>query len=312
MEELGYRPNLLAKGLKGRSLPIVGAIVPNISYPFFGQLILGIESAAFEQGRLLYLGNTVGDPGRADSYAESLIDLQVSGAVVVSDRSRVGAPSRLLGRLADAGVAAVVVDEAVWSPLARERVDVAFGDGARQATEHLLGHGHAAVGCLAGPRRLAVTNQRLRGWRAALADRGIEPGPLLFSPIDRQAAHRTVRTLLAGAQRPDALLVFSDEQAYGVLQAAAEQGVRVPGDLAIAALDGLAQSASTVPPLTTVDLPFQALGQAAIDLLLSVSDSSRQGDPSLLSRAKPRVASAVLPTKLTVRASCGCDYPTWN
>jgi phytanoyl-CoA hydroxylase len=312
MDELGYRPNLLAKGLKGRSLPIVGAIVPNISYPFFGELILGIENAAFREGRLLYLGNTVGDRRRADSYVESLIDLQVSGAVVVSDRSRAGVPSRLLGRLAEAGVAAVVVDEAVWSPLAGGRVDVAFGDGARQATEHLLGHGHATVGCLAGPRRLAVTSQRLRGWRSALADRGIPPGPLLFSPIDRRAAHRAVRTLLAGRQRPGALLVFSDEQAYGVLQAAAEQGVRVPGDLAIIALDGLALSGSTVPPLTTVDLPFQALGQAAIDLLLSASASSRRGGRAPVRRAKPRTTSAVLPTNLTVRASCGCARPIRN
>lgn len=311
MDQLNYRPNLVAKGLKERSLPIVGAIVPNISYPFFGELILAIESAAFKHSRVLYLGNTVGKPARAASYIQSFIDHQVSGVVVVCDRSRAGAPTGLFRQLGSAGVAAVAVDDAVWAPFGRERVDVALGDGAYRGTEHLLDHGHRTVGCLAGPRRLAATSQRLRGWRSALRDRSLGPGPLLFCPIDRGAGRKAVQPLLSGPQRPDALLIFSDEQAYGVLQAAADLGLAVPGDLAVVALDGLALSASTTPPLTTVGLPFRALGRAAIELLLGAGGAGRSagGSPGR-GVAKPRTASATLPTRLTARASCGCPYPS--
>lgn len=303
MDELGYRPNLIAKGFRLRTLPIIGAVVSNISYPFFGELILAIEAATFDQQHLLYLGNTAGQADREASYVQSFIDHTVAGVVVVADRSRLGAPLRTVDRLAGLRIPAAIIDYAVWCPLTGERIEAAHADGARVATAHLLAHGHLSVACLAGPRQLVMTAERLRGWGEAHRARSAQPGPVLYCDIDRQAAYAAATPLLRAASRPTALLAHTDEQAYGILQAAAAHHLRVPEDLAVAAVDGLAQSASTAPPLTTACLPFQEMGRAAIDMVLRAG-RNRTGITADPDGAGP--AAAALPARLAVRSSCGC------
>jgi LacI family transcriptional regulator len=301
MDELGYRPNLVAKGLKIRALPVIGAVVPDISRPFFGELILGIEAAAFDQHHLLYLGNTAGHADRDASYAESFIDHMAAGVVVVADRSRHGPPLRALDRLADCGIPAAVIDYAVWCPLSGERLEIAHADAAQAATAHLLAHGHASVACLAGPPHLAMTAERLRGWREAHGAGSARPGPVVHCEIDRRAACEAIGPLLVDGNRPRALLAHTDEQAYGILQAAAEHRLRVPEDLAVAAVDGLAESAWTVPALTTACISFSEMGRAAIGMILRAGKGDRADGPP--GTGQP---AAALSARLAVRSSCGC------
>jgi LacI family transcriptional regulator len=306
MAELGYRPNPVAKGLKVRTLPVIGALVPDISYPFFGELVRGIEAAAFDRRYLLYLGNTAGQAGREESYARSFIDHLAAGVLVVADRSRSGPPSRVLRLLAGHGIPAAVIDDAAWCPASGKRIEMAHAEAARTATAHLLDHGHASVACLAGPGHLAMTAERLRGWREAHSTRSARPGPVVCCEIDRQAACRAAGRLLAADDRPRALLAATDEQAYGVLQAAAAQHLRIPEDLALAAVDGLAQSACTVPPLTTACLPLAKLGRAAITMILDAGGPP--GNPGCPA-GEGAGTGVTLPARLAVRSSCGCRPP---
>lgn len=302
MDELGYRPNLIAKGLKVRALPVIGAVISDISRPFFGELILGIEAAAFDQHHLLYLGNTVGQADRDVSYVQSFIDHMAAGVLVVADQSRHEPPRPALSRLAERGIPAAVIDHAVWCPLSGERLEIAHAGAAQAATAHLLAHGHAGVACLAGPAHLIMTAERLRGWREAHRAGAARPGPVIHSELDRQAACQAAWRLLAGAGRPRALLAHTDEQAYGVLQAAAAHRLRVPQDLAVAAVDGLAQSACAVPPLTTACISFSEIGRAAIGMILRAGKHGRAGTADGAGRA-----AATLTARLAVRSSCGCQ-----
>lgn len=301
MDELGYRPNPIAKGLKVRALPVIGAVVPDISRPFFGELVLGIEAAAFDQHHLLYLGNTAGQADRDTSYVESFIDHMAAGVLVVADRSRHGPPVGALHRLADRGIPAAVIDYAVWCPLSGERLEIAHAGAAQAATAHLLTHGHASVACLAGPSHLAMTVERLRGWRDAHRAGSVRPGPVVHCEIDRRAACQAVGPLLDGRDRPRALLAHTDEQAYGILQAAAACRLRVPEDLAVAAIDGLAESAWTVPALTTACISFPELGRAAIGMILHAGKRRRADGPDGIGQP-----ATTLRGRLAVRSSCGC------
>lgn len=296
MDKLSYRPNPVAKGLKVRALPVIGAVVPDISYPFFGELILGIEAASSARHHLLYLGNAGGQAGREGSYVQSFIDHMAAGIVVVADRSRREPAVRALGRLDERGVPAAIIDDAVWCPLSGERVEVAHAGAARAATAHLLAHGHARVGCLAGPRHLVMTAERLRGWREAHHAGAAQPGPVVHCQIDRQAACRAAEALLGDGSRPQAVLAHTDEQAYGILQAAAAHRLRVPQDLAVAAVDGLARSACTVPPLTTACTSLAGMGRAAVGMILRARGLGGGGGQV-----------PVLPARLDIRSSCGCQ-----
>ncbi|MFF1705055.1 substrate-binding domain-containing protein [Streptomyces sp. NPDC058252] len=134
--------------------------------------------------------------------------------------------------------------------------------GAHQATEHLLRHGRRRIGCIAGQLGLRTITDRVTGWRTALEAAGLRAGsgsggrtgwqarpaaaPLLHGSYGRLEGYRAALALLAHDRLVDALFVTSDEQVAGVLRAAHELGIRIPGDLAVVSLDGTTGSASTL------------------------------------------------------------------
>ncbi|WP_067569961.1 LacI family DNA-binding transcriptional regulator [Nocardia acidivorans] len=295
IKELGYRPNAVARSLKTSRTMTLGLVVPDNSNPFFAELARAIEDVAFEAGYTLLLGNAMDNDEREATYIRILIDRQVDGLLVapahgagswVAELSGTTVPQLVLDRELDLpGAAHVLVDNE---------------GGAYQATEHLLAHGLSRIGCIAGLEGIHPTVDRVAGWRRALTDAGQRPGDglLVHAAFGRADGYRAGRALLAGPDRPEALFVASDEQALGVLRAAAELGLRVPQDLAICAFDGIEGSAYTVPALTTMRQPFERLGRSAVEWLLA-----KMADPGL---PPTRISHG---TTLVPRGSCGCPDP---
>ncbi|MEV6065096.1 LacI family DNA-binding transcriptional regulator [Nocardia sp. NPDC052001] len=295
VKELGYRPNAVARSLKTSRTMTLGLVVPDNSNPFFAELARAIEDVAFEAGYTLLLGNAMDRDEREAAYIRIFIDRQVDGLIV--------APAHGIGswvtELAGTAVPRLVLDRELELPGAAH-VLVDNAGGAYAATEHLLGHGLSRIGCIAGVPGIHPTVDRVAGWRRALADAGQRPADelLVHTAFGRAEGYRAGRALLARPDRPEALFVASDEQALGVLRAAAELGLRVPRDLALCAFDGIEGSAYTVPALTTMRQPFEQLGRAAVEWLLA-----KIADPGL---APSRISHA---TTLVARGSCGCPDP---
>jgi LacI family transcriptional regulator len=294
IEELGYRPNAVARSLRTNRTMTFGLVVPDNSNPFFAELARSIEDVGFEHGYTMLLGNAMDDDDRETRYVRALIDRQVDGLVVVPAH---GGARAWIADLAQSGVPRLVLDREIDVPDATH-VLVDNEGGAHEATAHLIEHGRRRIGCVAGLAGLHPTVDRVAGWRRALVEAGREPAALVHVPFGRADGYRAGRALLAKKKRPDALFVTSDEQALGVLRAAAEMGVRVPEDLAICSFDGIEGGAYTVPALSTMRQPVEEIGRLAVQWLVA-----KVADP-----ARPAIR-VVCPTALVARGSCGCPDP---
>ena len=166
------------------------------------------------------------------------------------------------------------------------------------ATRHLLQLGHTRVGLLAGPRKYRNLVDRQEGYLDALTEYGIPVEQALMSPPTHHAGgqkgYRQMLHLLDLPQPPTAVVAISDKTAFGALEALKERGLRIPQDMALVSIDDVAESAHTMPPLTTVNVPRVEMGAEAVRRLLA-----------LLRQEAPRPTKTVLYTRLVVRASCG-------
>lgn len=296
VEELGYRPNAVARSLRARRTHSLGLVVPDASNPFFAELARAVEDLAVEQGYTVLLGNSTGCESREAGYVRTFLDRQVDGLILVScgdsgatRRELRGSPTPLIAVDRDPGGSGAVAI----------RADNA--GGAELATAHLVSHGHTAIGCLGGPVGFTTSEQRRAGWCAALAAAGLEARPELevTSDFSREGG-RTAGVRLLGRARPTAVFAVTDQQAIGLLRAAADLGLRIPGDLAVTSFDGIGESRYTVPRLTTARQPVDVLARLAVESLLRLIARPGHATPE----------SVVVPTQLQRGSSCGCPDPS--
>lgn len=289
IQELGYRPNAVARSLRLQRTRALGLVVPDLANPFFAELASAIEMHASGYGEALLLGNSLDSEERESHNLRTFIDYRVDGLIVVPVLS--GGSS--LALLHELDIPVVIVDRTMPGATAPTVLPDNVA-GAEQATNHLLAHGYPSVGCIAGPEAILTAEERLRGWRNAVERAGLRTDDRLVvrSEFDRDAAYAAAIGLLSMPQRPRALFVSSDEQAFGVLRASAKLGLRIPADLAIVGFDGLRHSQSTVPRLATMRQPFQRFGELAVDLVHQ--------------RPQPMGEITRLPVTLQTGGTCGC------
>ncbi|WP_432987861.1 LacI family DNA-binding transcriptional regulator [Dactylosporangium sp. CA-233914] len=188
-------------------------------------------------------------------------------------------------------------------------VNVADRDGARAAAQHLVDLGHRRVGIVTAGMRGGhgmvspddmidgfVGSQRLRGWLDALTPAGITPSIARRPHGHPESGYQAAQLLLAAPNPPTAILCFSDALAQGVMEAAVDAGLTVPGDLSVVGFDDSPAAARMRPPLTTVRQDIHAKGHAAAAALTRSIEASRTGDPA-------PAEHLCLPADLIIRAS---------
>lgn len=290
IRDLNYRPNAVARSLRLQRTRALGLVVPDLANPFFAELASAIEMNAAEYGQALLLGNSLDSEEREARNLRTFGDFRVDGLIIVPVVSGSGS----LSLLRDLDMPVVVLDRLVPGAAAPTVLPDNVA-GARAATEHLLEHGYSEVGCIAGPATILTAQERLQGWREAIAAAGLPTAEryMVRSEFDRDAGYRAALELLSQPQRPRALFVSSDEQAFGVLKASAKLGLGVPGELALVGFDGLHHSRSTVPSLATMRQPFERYGELAVSLIhqhtVGMSEITR------------------LPVTLQSGGTCGCS-----
>jgi DNA-binding LacI/PurR family transcriptional regulator len=261
--ELGYEPNSQARNLKRRRSHAVGLIVPDVLNPFFALVAEGVGDELRTHDYLLVLCSTDFDERREASYARLLRATRLDGIVHLSSTGLPPAELHELARISKI----VTVDERVHG-LAAPFVGSDNRRGARAAAELALARGHRRFGIIAGPTGLWTAEQRLAGYREALAAGGIDPDTVPTVPGDyrlesgRQAAAQLL------PQEPTVILAANDLMAVGCLQHALGAGLRVPHDLSVVGYDDVPLATVVTPALTTVRQPAREMGRVAAKLLL--------------------------------------------
>lgn len=275
VEQLGYRPSDIARGLVTKRTGTLGLVVPDVANPFFAEVARGAEHVAYDAGYNIFLCNTGEDTQRELDVLRSLEEKRVDGVVVCSSRLE----ESVLEEAVAGHRAAVLVNRRLES----EDVGIVVIDdvmGGQMATQHLLQAGHRAIGFLAGPPISQSGRWRAMGYRAALVSAGVPLNPdwtrhcLPMVEGGREVA----RELLAANPELTALFCHNDLVAIGALQACVDLGRVVPTDVAIIGFDDIPLAALVSPPLTTCRVPRYEMGSQAMQLLLEkISGCAEKG-----------------------------------
>jgi LacI family transcriptional regulator len=293
-EELSYRPNRVAQGLRLQRTHTFGFISDAIgATPYAGLTILGAQRTAAANGSLLMFMNSGLDPELEDKEIRALLDRRVDGIVYASDyHRRVTLPPSLRRTMA------VLVDAFTDDPSIPSVVPDEFG-GALTAVRELVAHGHREIAFLNNQEDIPATGLRLAGFKSGLAENDIAFSPervIRDEPISA-GGYRAATVLLGRPDRPTALFCFNDRMAMGAYQAAADLGLRIPDDISIIGYDNQENIADGLRPgLTTLALPHFEMGQWAVQALIELVDSGVQ---------HPIHEPLTLPCPLVRRASVG-------
>jgi LacI family transcriptional regulator len=274
IEQLGYRPSGIARGLATNRTGTLGLVVPDVANPFFSDVARGVEHVAYGEGYNVFLCNTEEDTARELAVLQSLEEKRVDGVVVCSSRLDDSDLTAALAHHASAVLLNRRLNDSLVGSIAVGTVIVDDEFGGRIATQHLLDSGHRAIAFLAGPPASRSGRLRRKGYHGALVAAGLDARPSWVRDCSPQvgggqaAAYQLLAEDPGDLPEPTALLCYNDLVAVGALQACADLGRRVPGDIAVVGFDGIPLAALVTPPLTTCQVSRYDLGAQAVRLLL--------------------------------------------
>lgn len=266
INQLGYRPSGLARGLASSKTRTLGLVVPDIGNPFFSDIARSLEQRAYANGYNVFLCNTDEEPERELVVLQSLDEKRVDGLVLCSSRLTDADLIENLARFP----AAVLVNRDLPD---RVGCSISVNDelGATIAVEHLLQSGHQAIGYLAGPQASVSGAGRILGYQKAFQNSGanINSDWVRYCIPNAASAQEATSILLSDHPELTALFCYNDLMAVGALKAAASLGRIVPDDLAVVGFDDIPLAELVTPALTTCRVPRYEMGQNALDLLLA-------------------------------------------
>jgi LacI family transcriptional regulator len=262
-------PRPLGRGRTG----FIGLTLPLIADAYFGPILSGASEALYEEDMRIILAPTLHEHDREISMLEHLVQESTDGAILMLPSESQDELRELQAR----NYPFVVVDPMEPPPDGIPCVSAMHASGAKQATEHLLQLGHRRIAALAGADGWYATEERLLGFRAAMAGAGILPDPELIAYSDWQirGGETAAEKLLSHPDPPTAIFGFNDNVAIGALNAARRRGLRVPDDVSIVGFDDTFQSRIVWPQLTTVRQPLQELGRTGVSLLMRLLEGQR-------------------------------------
>jgi len=290
--ELGYRPNITARGLKTDRTLTIGLIVYNIASPFTPVLIRGIQEYLKQRDYFSTIISTDWDPELESEAVHQLISRSIDGIIFVEswrDESNntldlANKPYVFVYRLFNGSYAnSVVLDDRY---------------GARLAVEHLVKLGHRRIALINGPHDWDASKDRLAGYQDVLAQSGIPYDPSLVEEgtWEVQSGYPAVKKFLAMADRPTAVFAANDLMALGAIYAVQDAGLNVPKDMAVVGYDDRDFASFSKPTITTICPPSFEMGQLAAQLMLNRLENQIEiQDPMLVQG------------RLIVRESCGAE-----
>ncbi len=300
-EKLGYRPNQFARSLRSKRSHTVGVMVFDMTDPYCTLVLRGIENTLYQASYLPILTDVHNERSRFERYLEMLLDRRIEGLVVLAnwlfldinvlaDLEKSSIPTVLIAcELKGDAMSSVIVDNEI---------------GGYAALEHLHSLGHRKIAFIRGPKTLADSSPRWRGIRNCAKARDLELDSRLIVDLPEsrdplssfEAGEKLTQDLLKEKHQFTALLAFDDMTAFGAIRALGNAGRRVPEHCSVIGFDDVAASALYTPALTTVRQPMEAMGAAAVGIVL-------EGIKSVLEKREVAAQHRKMEPKLVVRDS---------
>lgn len=264
--ELNYRHNSLARGLRTKENNMVGVVIPDITNPFFTDLVRGIEDVMQEASYLLVLCNTDETHTKEMDYLNMLVDQNVAGVLIAPSQSGSSSAGEVLQ-----GVPTVLVDRLMLG-LDVDSVTLDNLSGARELTADLISRAKR-VATITGPLVTTTANERLTGYRRALdaAGRPFEPDYFIESDYSEQGGYQAALRLLALPYPPDGILAGNNAMARGMMRALREREVDV-NQMALASFGTLDWFADPGRHVAVLNIPSYEMGRSAAAMLLERID----------------------------------------
>ncbi len=296
IEQLNYAPNRVARNLRKNESKIIGVIAPDITNPFFSQIIRCIFNFAYKNDYLLMQLDSNESQHIGEDEVRALINQRVDGIILIGN---IVSERFLVEELQSKNIPVVVI-ERDYTNFIGSTFLVDTVKGGYLATKHLLDFGYKKVGVISGPMEkksfYSSSLGRLEGYRRALNDYGIPFSEQFIQQSDFtfDGGYRAMLKFIESDSMPRAVFAFNDLMALGAMEAVKNYGLCVPQDVAIVGYDDIPEAAYSYPALTTIRLPKRRLGEMAIRELLGVL----KGQP--IERKK-----IILDVDLVVRGSSG-------
>ena len=299
--KLGYRPNPLARSLRSQRSNIVGVMVFDITDPFCTPILRGLENSLYQANYLSLLADAHNEPHRFERYLEMLLDRRVEGLVIIANW--LVTDIKLLADLTAKQVPAVIAGRA-YEINTVSTVSVDNESGAAMAIEHLYRLGHREIAFLRGPKVLTSSGQRWKGVRGFANSVGLKLDAKRIAELPEsldpnssfEAGVLLTTELLRQGKTFTALMAYDDMTALGALRALKQKGLRVPNDCSVIGFDDVAQAALSVPSLTTIRQPMEAMGSMSVGIMLdSIKAVDQKRDAPVIRRK--------IPAELVVRES---------
>jgi LacI family transcriptional regulator len=273
-ERLGYVPNTIARGLRTSRSFVVAMLVPDITNPLFPPMVRAAEQVLSLAGYTLVLTDTDNDSDTERRQVEQLRARGTDGFIIATARWL----DPLLEEIADDDLPAVLVNRNIGS---RRLPYVGADDriGIQLAVEHLAGLGHRRMVHLSGPQDTSTGRDRASAFGQAVDGLGLQSGRSLVqecTSYTEAAGAEATRRLLDAGQDMTALVCANDLIALGALSVLADAGIRCPDDISVIGFNNMAMVDRLTPPLTTVRLPLQRIGELSARLLLAEIEDGSQ------------------------------------
>jgi LacI family transcriptional regulator len=297
IERLGYRPNQMARALRGIQSKSIGLIVPSLADPFFAICAHSINAIAQTNGYSMILTASNGNADTEFSEAEWMLEKHVEGFVICPTPAKISK----LSSPEFQRTPMVSFDRPLEIPRA-SGVVVENSGGAKRATEHLIGHGHKRIHFLGDSPELFTIKARFDGYRRALQSAGLTAYKNLETDTEEMVLDY-VKKAMSEKKAPTAFLAGNNRISRYLYRAMFRLGLRIPDDIAIIGFDDFDMADMLHPPMTVIRQPIELMGKTAAEVLFAQLKMKEDSRPEVGSKTTLKV-------ELILRSSCGCSSTT--
>ncbi len=293
MAEQRYVPNKLAGSLVTKTTKTIGLVIPDITNPFFPELVRGAEDRAQEAGYSIFFCNSDDQPEKENQYIISLLEKMVDGIVFTAAST----DSSSLRAMHHINSPVVLVDRVIDLEEVKASIVVTNEKGAYEGTKYLIELGHKKILHITGPKMGQICQEREMGYRQALGEAGIEieDANVRYGHFKIDWGYKAMTEIESENRDYTAVFCGNDLIALGVMKYLKEKGKKIPEDCSVLGFDDIQIASHVDPPLTTIMQPKYQMGYQAVNVMVRLLNGETFDAQS---------KTIVLNTELIVRSTC--------